>query len=202
MVVDMERVMSFVTRLIDAGLVNDINDPESCFDVWDWFHDRPELNDGYEVCSGACKGVLVFEDADYVIKFDYYGSESYCKLEANNYADAVEAGLARYFAETRFVCEIDGITFTVQEKCDCDEGAVYNSLGRYVRSTYEDEGSEYDEHDIWSEVDCLFDEGRAYEMFEDAALAHFICSHYINDLHQGNFGFVGKRLVMTDFSGF
>ena len=200
MTVNMEQVKSFINLLVEAGMISDIHDDEKHFCPRTWF--RKHMPKRCDIYEGACKGVIVFEDADYVIKFDYYGSESYCKLEANNYADAVEAGLARYFAETRFECEIDGITFTVQEKCDCDEGAVYNSLGRYVRSTYEDEGSEYNEHDIWSEVDCLFDEGRAYEMFEDAALAHFICSHYINDLHQGNFGFIGERLVMTDFSGF
>ena len=200
MTVNMEQVKSFINLLVEAGMISDIHDDEKHFCPRTWF--RKHMPKRCDIYEGGSKGVIVFEDADYVIKFDYYGSESYCKLEANNYADAVEAGLARYFAETRFVCEIDGITFTVQEKCDCDEGAVYNSLGRYVRSTYEDEGSEYDEHDIWSEVDCLFDEGRAYEMFEDAALAHFICSHYINDLHQGNFGFIGERLVMTDFSGF
>ena len=200
MTVNMEQVKSFINLLVEAGMISDIHDDEKHFCPHNWF--RKHMPKRCDIYEGGSKGVIVFEDADYVIKFDYYGSESYCKLEANNYTDAVEAGLARYFAETRFVCEIDGITFTVQEKCDCDEGAVYNSLGRYVRSTYEDEGSEYDEHDIWSEVDCLFDEGRAYEMFEDAALAHFICSHYINDLHKGNFGFIGERLVMTDFSGF
>ena len=200
MTVNMEQVKSFINLLVEAGMISDIHDDKKHFCPRTWF--RKHMPKRCDIYEGASKGVIVFEDADYVIKFEYYGSESYCKLEANNYADAAEAGLARYFAETRFVCEIDGITFTVQEKCDCDEGAVYNSLGRYVRSTYEDEGSEYNEHDIWSEVDCLFDEGRAYEMFEDAALAHFICSHYINDLHQGNFGFVGERLVMTDFSGF
>ena len=200
MTVNMEQVKSFINLLVEAGMISDIHDDEKHFCPRTWF--RKHMPKRCYICEGASKGVIVFEDADYVIKFDYYGSESYCKLEANNYADAVEAGLAHYFAETRFVCEIDGITFTVQEKCDCDEDAVYNSLGRYVRSTYEDEGSKYDEHDIWSEVDCLFNEGRAYEMFEDAALAHFICSHYINDLHKGNFGFIGERLVMTDFSGF
>jgi hypothetical protein len=200
MTVDIEQVKTFINFLVEAGMINAIKNDEEYFQPRAWF--RKHMPNQYNVYEGACKGVIALEDADYVIKFDYYGSESYCKLEANNYADAVEAGLARYFAETRFVYEIDGITFTVQERCNCDEGAVYNSLGRYVQSTYEDEGSEYDEHDIWSEVDCLFDEGRAYEMFEDAALAHFICSHYINDLHQGNFGFIGERLVMTDFSGF
>lgn len=200
MTVDMEQVKSFIDLLVEAGMIADINNVEKRFQPYDWFRDN--MPKRYDIYAGACKGVIAFKDTDYVIKFDYCGNESYCKLEANNYADAVAAGLARYFAETHFVCEIDGVTFVIQEKCDCDESMVYGSLGRYVRSTYERECSEYTEDTIWDEVECLCDEGRAYEMFEDAALAHFICSHYINDLHQGNFGFIGDRLVMVDFSGF
>ena len=199
MVVDMERVMSFVTRLIDAGLVRDINDPESRFDVWDWFDDRPELNTGYEVCNGACKGVLVFHDADYVIKFDYYGAQSYCKMEAENYADAMKAGLELYFAETRIITEVDGIVFTIQEQCLCDESEVYNSARRYVEET---NCENLDEDDIWAEVDYLCENGLLYKIFDSEALRSFICCHRINDLHQGNFGFIGSRLVMTDYSGF
>lgn len=200
MTVDMEQVKSFINLLVEAGMIADINNAEKRFQPYDWFRDN--MPKRYDIYEGACKGVIAFKDADYVIKFDYYGEESYCKLEADNYADAVAAGLARYFAETHFVCEIDGVTFVIQEKCDCDENIVYDSLGRYVRSTYERECSEYTEDTIWDEVEYIFEEGRAYEMFEDTALAHFICSHYINDLHQGNFGFIGERLVMTDFSGF
>ena len=199
MVVDMERAMSFVARLIDAGLVRDINDPQTRFDVWEWFDDRSELNDGYEVCNGACKGVLVFHDADYVIKFDYYGSKSYCKMEAENYADAVEAGLGIYFAETRVITEVDGIVFTIQEQCVCDEGEVYDSAHRYVKET---NGEDLSEDDIWDEVDYLCEHGLLYRIFDDEALRSFICCHHINDLHQGNFGFIGERLVMTDYSGF
>jgi hypothetical protein len=200
MTVDMEQVKSFINLLVEAGMIADINNVEKRFQPYDWFRDN--MPKRYDIYEGACKGVIAFKDADYVIKFDYYGDESYCKLEANNYADAVAAGLARYFAETHFVCEIDGVTFVIQEKCDCDESMVYDSLGHYVRSTYERECSEYNEDTIWDEVECLCEEGRAYEMCEDAALAHFICNHYINDLHQGNFGFIGGRLVITDFSGF
>lgn len=195
MTVDMEQVKSFINLLVEAGMIADINNAEKRFQPYDWFRDN--MPKRYDIYEGACKGVIAFKDADYVIKFDYYGEESYCKLEADNYADAVAVGLARYFAETRFVCEIDGVTFIVQEKCICDEDAVYDSLGRYVRINC---GCE--EQDVWDEVECICEEGRAYEMFENAALAHFICSHYINDLHQGNFGFIGDRLVMTDFSGF
>ena len=201
MVVDMERVMSFVTRLIDAGLVRDIKDEDTRFDPWDWFDDRKEqfADQYFAIHSGACKGVIVFDDEDYVIKFDYYGAQSYCKMEAENYADAVKAGLELYFAETRIVTEVDGIVFTIQEQCLCDENEVFDSARRYIEET---DCRDLSENDIWAEVEEMCEDGRLYEIFDDAALRSFICSHYINDLHQGNFGFIGERLVMTDYSGF
>lgn len=201
MVVDMERVMSFVTRLIDAGLVRDINNPESHFDVWEWFDDRKEefADQYFAIHSGACKGVIVFDDEDYVIKFDYYGTESYCKMEADYYADAVAEGLELYFAETRIITEVDGIVFTVQKQCLCDESEVYNSLKQYVE---ENDWRDLSEDEIWAEVDEICEDGCIYTIFGDDSLKDFINRHYINDLHQGNFGFIGNRLVMTDFSGF
>lgn len=201
MVVDMERAMSFVNRLIDMGLVNDINDIDNRFDPWHWFKDHKEdfVNDHFEIYSGACKGVIVFDAADYVIKFDYCGSESYCEIEANNYKYAVEAGLAHYFAETRFLTKVDGITFTIQERCVCNEDEVYDSLHKYVEET---DCCDLSEDDVWSEVDEICEDGRVHYIFDDEALNSFISRNYINDLHQGNFGFVNGRLVIIDFSGF
>ena len=200
MVVDMERAMSFVTRLIEAGITADVKNNFS-FDPWSWFNDRKELfaDTRFDVCSGACKGVIVFHNADYVIKFDYYGSESYCKLEAENYTAAVKAGLAQYFAETIFLTEVDGVVFTIQEQCLCDEDEVYNSLRRYVEET---DCRDMTDDDIWAEVDAICEEGCVYEIFGNDDLRSFICRNHINDLHQANFGFIGGCLVMIDFSGF
>ena len=196
MTVDIEQVKTFINFLVEAGMINAIKNDEEYFQPRAWF--RKHMPNQYNVYEGACKGVIALEDADYVIKFDYYGSSSYCKLEADNYVEAVKAGLACYFAETHFICQIDGVTFTIQEKCDCDESAVCDSLGRYIRSI----SNEINDQNVWEAVEYLCEEGRAYEVFEDTALTHFICDHYINDLHEGNFGFVKGRLVMTDFSGF
>jgi hypothetical protein len=107
--------------------------------------------------------------------------------------------LELYFAETRIITEVDGIVFTIQEQCVCDEDEVYNSVRRYVEET---DCRDLSEDDIWAEVDDLCENGVLYKIFNDDALRSFICSHYINDLHQGNFGFIGSRLVMTDYSGF
>ena len=58
------------------------------------------------------------------------------------------------------------------------------------------------EDDIWSEVYEFCEDGRVHYIFDDEVLNSFISRNYINDLHQGNFGFVNGRLVIIDFSGF
>ena len=39
-------------------------------------------------------------------------------------------------------------------------------------------------------------------MFNDMALSSFLSKHRIGDLHEGNFGFIGDRTVIIDFSGY
>jgi hypothetical protein len=202
MVVDMERVNSIIKTLIDNDMINDIIN-DGYFQPWNWFHEHEGLLPGkYKVYSGACKGVIVFDDTDWVIKFDYYGEDSYCKIEADNYRYAVEEGLAHYFAETRFITQVDCVSFVIQEKCECDESDIYDSLHQYVKETYDEECSEYSEASLWEEVESICANGCVHEMFHDKALNAFVCRYYINDLHAGNFGRVNGRIVMTDYSGF
>ena len=53
------------------------------------------------------------------------------------------------------------------------------------------------------EADDLEDTERIIGVFgEDEDLINFIIENDINDLHEGNFGIVDGKLVMTDFSGF
>lgn len=199
MVVDMERVNSIIKTLVDSGMVNDIlNDGH--FEPWNWFHEHKALlPGGYKVYSGACKGVIVFDDTDWVIKFDYCGEDSYCKIEADNYRYAVEEGLAHYFAETRFIAQVDCVSFVIQEKCECDESDIYDSLQQYVKETCNEE---YSDASLWAEVESICENGCVHEMFKDKALNAFVRRNYINDLHAGNFGRVNGRIVMTDYSGF
>ena len=199
--VDMQRAQMIVDKLIFAGLVDAIHDVEHYFSVENWFHEhRDELNLNCSVCSGASKGVLIFSDTDWVIKFDYYSdSVSYCELEVKHYELAKQAGLEYYFAETRMVRRVGETVFTIQEKCECNEGEVYDSLHKYVEET---DCRDLSDDDVWSEVYDLCEYGRVHYIFDDEALNSFISRNYINDLHQGNFGFVNGRLVMIDYSGF
>lgn len=202
--VDMKRAQIIVDKLIFAGLIEAIHDVEHYFYVQDWFHEhRDELNLNCSVCSGASKGVLIFSDTDWVIKFDYYrDSVSYCELEVKHYELAKQAGLEHYFAETRMVRRVGKTVFTVQEKCECDcdevSGRVFDSLKR----RYANRGEKIEEDQLWGEVEDVCEDGEVYIIFENEKLNEFICQNYINDLHQANFGRIGDRYVMIDYSGF
>lgn len=205
MTVDMERVQNIVSALVRGGLIEAITGENTGFYVYDWMQEHKNLIDeDFQVYNGACKGVLVFDDTDWVIKFDYYGSESYCKTEANNYADAVGAGLAHYFAETRLIAEYESVCFVVQERCNCSESDVFDSMFDSVKRASEEMGTERSDDDIWAEVECTCEDGEGYLMFDDVVLNAFMHHHYINDMHQGNFGRTRTdgRMVMTDYSGF
>ena len=201
--VDMSKALAIVDKLIGAGLVDDIFNIEKSFYVSDWFLDHEYLGLNCTVHSGASKGVLVFEDTDWVIKFDYYSDScSYCEVEAENYKSAVSEGLAHYFAETIMIKKVGDVAFTVQEKCECDEDAIHDKLYDSLKRRYADQGEEKSNDDLWDEVNLICEDGCCHEMFEDAELNAFVRRYYINDLHQANFGRINGRYVMIDYSGF
>ena len=202
--VDMKRAQMIVDTLIFAGLVDAIHDVEHYFCVENWFHEhRDELNLNCSVCSGASKGVLIFSDTDWVIKFDYYSdSVSYCELEVKHYELAKQAGLEHYFAETRMVRRVGETVFTIQEKCECDESEVSSRVFDSLKHCYANRGEDVEDDELWNEVDLVCEDGEVYIIFGDEKLNEFIRQNYINDLHQANFGRIGDRYVMIDYSGF
>ena len=203
MMFDMEKALAIVDKLIEDGLVDAINDMTKCFYPENWFKDYAALDLSYKIYSGASKGVIVFDETDWVIKFDYYhDGTSYCELEVKHYKLAIEAGLERYFAKTLMLRKIGNTSFTIQEKCKCDEDEVMDRVYDSVKRRREELCEELDNDDIWDEVNLICEDGEAYCIFEDAALNQFIRYHYINDLHQANFGKIGDRYVMIDYSGF
>ena len=57
------------------------------------------------------------------------------------------------------------------------------------------------EEDVWLEIDGMGDRDKAELSFHDDELTEFLEENYINDLHEGNFGYIGDRMVIVDFSG-
>ena len=53
----------------------------------------------------------------------------------------------------------------------------------------------------WDAADNLEDDVRAMLLFDDEALVDFLLENCVNDLHEGNFGYIDGELVIIDFSG-
>ena len=66
---------------------------------------------------------------------------------------------------------------------------------------YDEEGEEYDCDLLWDEIQCMDDDQRAFLTFGNNELCHFLWDNHIGDLHEGNFGYIGSRMVIVDFSG-
>lgn len=167
-------------------------------------HDTDEL---VSIYSGYNKTTLVFDDdiepfgEEWVIKFPKNvtpkeqlkdGRWTACDREAEYYAYAEEEGLAQYFAECwNDSLELDGeeIPFYVMQRADPNEDEVY-----YLS----DMGEDYTgcEDAVWEAFSNM------YGTTEANRLSSFCKRFEINDLHEGNVGFIDGNLVCIDYSGY
>lgn len=159
---------------------------------------------GFDMRTGMTKSCFTHENLnDWVIKVGFTGlSKDYARTEYENYRDAVNCNLDWYFPFTEFLCEIDGVEFFIQEMAECCEDTVTSDWYDSIQALYEESGRDLDEIDIRDEVYELEDDDKIDLMFHDMALASFLREHRIGDFHEGNFGFIGDRTVIIDFSGY
>ena len=157
----------------------------------------------FDYATGATKGVLIFEQLGFVIKIPfcrnsedcYYNSAygeyeccyftgadtdngwDYCEAEANKYKRAEEEGLAQCFAKTKKIGDIDGYPIYMQELADIYKSIMFN-------------------------LEWLSDAFHYYGEKVFHKLLEFIRTVGINDLHDGNIGYIGNRPVLVDYSSF
>ena len=181
----------------------------------------------FDYTTGATKGVLIFEQLGFVIKIPFcrnsedceynstYGEYEccyftgadtdngwdYCEAEANKYERAEEEGLAQCFAKTKKIGDIDGYPIYMQELAD-----IYKSIDYQSSHTEEDSrqvSSICNNNNFYMfNIEWLSDAFHYYgeKMFHK--LLEFIRTVGINDLHDGNIGYIGNRPVLVDYSSF
>lgn len=193
----------------------------------DWYNDNDDLTvEGYEFAHG-CTKVVVLHPAleNWVLKFPADGGHwehrvkcftvddeepcsDYCAQEVKNYERAVESGYAEYFAASYKLMDCEGTAVYIQEKASCSfdkcDEIFFNSASSSVdKEEFEDEDNYYSYvNDL---VDEFTDDDAAEAMFGTVVhngLLAFMYDYHITDLHQGNFGFIGKRPVLVDYSGY
>lgn len=165
------------------------------------------------VRSGASKICLVFKDFPYVIKWST-GEYGEAMAEVRIYQDAVQKHLEKFFPETLFFANINGIDFVLQEKIDTSVNDLpYNICKEYEQITktvrgktvlkmeqsIRKAGSGYHRalSVIWAKMAIQLNGKKACK-----ALCLFIIAHAINDLHESNLGFKNGRPIILDFSGY
>lgn len=177
----------------------------------------------FNYATGATKGVLIFEQLGFVIKIpfcrnsedydDYYeccnyftGADTdngwdYCEAEADKYQRAEEEGISMCFAKTEKIGEIDGYPIYMQELA-----SIYKNVDYQSSHTEEDSrqvNSICDSNNFYIfNIEWLSDAFHFYGEKIFHKLLEFIRTVGINDLHDGNIGYIKNRPVLVDYSSF
>lgn len=198
-----EVATTLVEALVEYGLTDHLAQYGE-HGTENWFCEECMDQFGFSAFGGASKVCILHDDLpNWVIKVGYTEKVKldYAKLEYENYCFAEEAGLGYYFPKTVYLGDFNGRPFYVQEMAECDENQVSSDWYERLRVCYERAGQEYDNDSLWCAIDCMDDDEKAYLCFHDPKLVDFLSDHRIGDLHEGNFGYIGGRMVIVDFSG-
>ena len=198
-----EVAVTIVEALVEYGM-NDHLAQYGAHSTNHWFAENELYEEGFCVSGGASKLCIMHEDLDnWVIKVSYnvHVKHDHATMEYEVYCAAEEAGFAEYFPETVYLGTFGGCAYYAQAMAECCEEEITSEWYSALTTRYEDSGDEYDSDCIWSEVDDLDDWERALLLFGDESLCSFLNEHRVGDLHEGNFGYIGGRLVIVDFSG-
>lgn len=166
-----------------------------------------------EVHQGVTKRCISFPQYKVVVKYSRYGYTE-AEEEIQVYAEAEKIGIAFLFPETRLLVVHNGITFVIQEMVDYSCGNIprvhwktYENISRTVKGTYVKKmQKQFDKagscchrtiNDTWAK--CVIS---LYGKNVAKTLSNFVVAQGINDLHYDNIGFINRKPVILDFSGY
>ena len=208
-----KKELDEILNALESGDYNDLYDSVFYEQVIAPFKQKYKKPFYYDY--GATKGVIVFKELGFVIKIPFgassedafYGADcdngwDYCRAEVNKYEFAYQNDLDQCFAETRPIADIDGYPIYIQEFAimfDKDNGASSNHTKddmEKIADLCEDNNYECFNTSWLSDVFNFFGEKVFYQ------LMNFISDVDINDLHNGNIGYIGMRPVLVDYSSY
>lgn len=210
-----------ILKALSYGTFNENDEADFYPDVVQPFSEKYKKPFNY--ATGATKGVLIFEQLGFVIKIpfcrnsedydDYYeccnyftGADTdngwdYCEAEADKYQRAKEEGISMCFAKTEKIGEIDGYPIYMQELA-----SIYKNVDYQSSHTEEDSrqvNSICDSNNFYIfNIEWLSDAFHFYGEKIFHKLLEFIRTVGINDLHDGNIGYIKNRPVLVDYSSF
>lgn len=183
------------------------------FNCWrDSCCDFDNYIDGMWFLAGASKAVIKFEEEDYVIKIPFYNTKGldYCRVEYRNYLQAKKEGIEKMFAECYKLMDYGDCPIYIMELCDCGEETTTEVIAS-VLSPIREMNYDLNDEDEWADFhEEVYDDedsvnqylGEVLDQSDYEALTEFCFENEINDLHAGNIGFIGSRVVLIDYSGY
>jgi hypothetical protein len=192
--------------------------PEDIFANWKDAEDAEEKL-GLWFGTGATKFVIGVCDYDFVLKFTMCGYD-YCEREVDIYNAALEEGFEKAFAWAGYLFDYDFGDVTVSmyamERCDCDDCQISDDICEFEYREYCTTNGLIDNSENREKFYCERDYDAHDETVMDWACEHwgierctnkrtvvdFMREMYINDIHCGNWGWSGNRLVLVDYSGY
>lgn len=184
------------------------------YDIYDRLDNLGYKRPQVRVRNGATKICLVFEKADFIVKWSYDCDDDNDEglKECRLYALAVEAGLAFFFPKTEVLGKWGDVSVVIQDKidysvndCNYETRCIYQKIGRTVtdRIFYKMENGfhtgYYDRslNETWGKLVISL-----YGKKITKKLCEFIQEYNINDLHESNIGYKDNKPIILDFGGY
>lgn len=225
--IEQEKAREFFNDLMENHDFNKVVTTEKSYWSWECDHRNYLSSKGFYSYEGACRAVLVEEGANYVYKFDLYRRDDEIHYTANEeqaYLAACEAGIEDAFCPIRKILTLhatnEGIDFGMDifilPFCHVEHEISDACYSNYFKVMCDDLGYDYDnlseeeEEEVRDNISSEYNDTQGVLEYVStiwtdaffAAVVNFLEKYHINDLHSGNWGYYGDKLVMTDYAGY
>ena len=213
-----EQYRELLDKMVERGFAKAVCEACCADDVsYEWRRDCDdnvlEELDIWLSCGATRCCLGLNNDTEYIVKFQIDKDEcDYCAREALISKQAEHCGFGDFFAKSEplfdytfsYNDESKKVEVYVMEWCCCDSDTVSDNSSRDLFSDEEERRASDDEHSdsnfgmieyaksTWGIIDEQF----IHDLIE------FMRDWEINDLHAGNWGYKGSKLVMVDYGGY
>lgn len=176
------------------------------YNNWDYFDTEHFcVKDNVTVASGASRGVLIFDDFDWVIKFNFLEEIDYrwdfCEAEVDIYNAALDNEMEKFFAKAWKGGLFHGRVFYLMEKANTDIDYIDDAFNS---GTYDSDpdyrGSSGLELEDEESITNFF--GNYYNKDTVLRLLEYCYDNGVNDIYDGNVGYMNGKPVFIDYAGY
>lgn len=166
--------------------------------------------DKFSIYHGATKGVIIPRDSDFVFKIGFNArvedypdtlTYEYCYIEKEIYEKAKKHGVSSFFAACAYFDTINEIDIFIQQKV---VPAIDHGMGSIIETELYDRiisaSSSYDALE-YIPFEWIEDFINYYSEEEFYKLCEFLDDYGVNDLHEGNIGYLNNAPIIFDYAG-